>query len=106
MIDHLSGHPFVDADVFPGDKSGLVGAEKEDHVGNIQRITDTRKARRLETEPAIREACWSWLETLKPSGQSGDLCEKPKAHIWRTTCWMGVALYRTISQKISPVPMR
>ena len=28
MIDHLSGHPFVDADVFPGDKSGLVGAEK------------------------------------------------------------------------------
>lgn len=34
VVDHLPGHPSVDADVFPGDKSGLVGAEKEDHVGN------------------------------------------------------------------------
>lgn len=41
MIDHLPGHPSVDADIFPGDKSGLVEAEKEDHVGNIQMIADT-----------------------------------------------------------------
>ena len=31
---------------------------------------DTRKARRLETEPAIWEAYWSWLETLNPAGGS------------------------------------
>lgn len=31
---------------------------------------DTRKAKCLETEPAIWEACWSWLETLKPTGGS------------------------------------
>lgn len=41
VIDHLPGHPSVDADIFPGDKSGLVEAEKEDHVGNIQMIADT-----------------------------------------------------------------
>lgn len=31
---------------------------------------DTRKAKRLETEPAIWEAYWSWLETVNPSGGS------------------------------------
>lgn len=31
---------------------------------------DTRKARRLETEPAIWEAYWSWLETVDPAGGS------------------------------------
>ena len=31
---------------------------------------DTRKARRLETEPAIWEAYWSWLETVDPTGGS------------------------------------
>lgn len=31
---------------------------------------DTRKARRLETEPAIWEAYWSWLETVPPAGGS------------------------------------
>ena len=31
---------------------------------------DTRKARRLETEPAIWEAYWSWLETVNPAGGS------------------------------------
>ena len=31
---------------------------------------DTRKARRLETEPAIWEAYWSWLETVTPTGGS------------------------------------
>ena len=31
---------------------------------------DTRKARRLETEPAIWEAYWSWLETVAPAGGS------------------------------------
>ena len=30
--------------------------------------TDTRKAKRLETEPAIWEAYWSWLETVNPAG--------------------------------------
>ena len=31
---------------------------------------DTRKAKRLETESAIWEAYWSWLETVKPAGGS------------------------------------
>ena len=31
---------------------------------------DTRKAKRLETEPAIWEAYWSWLETVDPAGGS------------------------------------
>ena len=31
---------------------------------------DTRKAERLETEPAIWEAYWSWLETVNPAGGS------------------------------------
>ena len=31
---------------------------------------DTRKIRRLETEPAIWEAYWSWLETVNPAGGS------------------------------------
>ena len=31
---------------------------------------DTRKAKRLETEPAIWEAYWSWLETVEPAGGS------------------------------------
>ena len=31
---------------------------------------DTRKAKRLETEPAIWEAYWSWLETVNPTGGS------------------------------------
>lgn len=31
---------------------------------------DTRKARRLETKPAIWEAYWSWLETVNPAGGS------------------------------------
>ena len=30
----------------------------------------TRKARRLETEPSIWEAYWSWLETVPPAGGS------------------------------------
>ena len=31
---------------------------------------DTRKAKRLETEPAIWEAYWSWLKTVDPAGGS------------------------------------
>ena len=31
---------------------------------------DTRKAKRVETEPAIWEAYWSWLETVNPGGGS------------------------------------
>ena len=43
----------------------------------------TRKAKRLETEPAIWEAYWSWLEKVSPAGgsppgQSSDLREKPE----------------------------
>ena len=30
----------------------------------------TRKAKRLETEPTIWEAYWSWLETVNPAGES------------------------------------
>lgn len=31
---------------------------------------ETRKAKRLESEPAIWEAYWSWLETIDPAGGS------------------------------------
>ena len=35
VVNHLPGHAAVDADVLTGDKSGLVGTEKEHHVGNL-----------------------------------------------------------------------
>ena len=45
MVDHLSGHAAVNADVFSGDKAGLLRAKKENHVGDVQRIAHA--ARRL-----------------------------------------------------------
>ena len=41
MIDHLAGHAAIDADVLARDESGLVGAEIEHHIGNVQRIPHT-----------------------------------------------------------------
>ena len=41
VVDHLSGHSPVDADVFPGDESGFVGTEIQDHMGYVHRISDT-----------------------------------------------------------------
>ena len=38
MVDHLAGHAAVDADVLAGDEAGLVGAEIQHHVGDIQRV--------------------------------------------------------------------
>ena len=38
MIDHLAGHAAVDADVLAGDEAGLVGAEIQHHVGDVQRV--------------------------------------------------------------------
>lgn len=62
--------------------SQLFELEKEYADLNV----DTRKARRLETELAIWEAYWLWLETVNLAGGSrlakavtGDLCEKPEA---------------------------
>ena len=40
MIDHLSGHAAVDADIFTGDESGFVRTEEQYHVGDIQRIAN------------------------------------------------------------------
>ena len=45
VIYHLAGHAAVDADILAGDEAGLVGAEIQHHVGNVQRIAHT--ARRL-----------------------------------------------------------
>ena len=39
MINHLPGHAAVDADIFSGDKAGLVRAEKQYHMGDVQRVT-------------------------------------------------------------------
>lgn len=41
MINHLSGHATVDADVFACDESCLVRAEKQHHIGNVQWIANT-----------------------------------------------------------------
>ena len=38
MVDHLAGHAAVDADVLAGDEAGLVGAEIQHHVGDVQRV--------------------------------------------------------------------
>ena len=38
MVDHLAGHSAVDADVLAGDEAGLVGAEIQHHVGDVQGI--------------------------------------------------------------------
>ena len=38
VVDHLSGHTAIDADVFSGDKAGLVRAEKQYHMGDIQGV--------------------------------------------------------------------
>ena len=40
MVDHKPCLTAVDADVFAGDEAGLVRAEEEHHVGNVQRISD------------------------------------------------------------------
>ena len=45
MVDHLAGHAAVDADVLAGEEARLLGAEVEDHIGNVQRIA--HPARRL-----------------------------------------------------------
>ena len=39
MVDHVTGHAAVYADVFAGDKTGLRGAEEEHSVGDIERIS-------------------------------------------------------------------
>ena len=39
VVDHLSGHTAIDADVFSSDKAGLVRAEKQHHMGDVQGIT-------------------------------------------------------------------
>ena len=45
MVDHLAGHSAVDADVLAGDEAGLVGAEIQHHIGDVQGIAHA--ARRL-----------------------------------------------------------
>ena len=41
VIDHLTGHASVDADVFTSDEARLVGTKEQHHIGNIQGVTDT-----------------------------------------------------------------
>ena len=43
MVDHLAGHSAVDADVLAGDEAGLVGAEIQHHVGDVQGIAHTTR---------------------------------------------------------------
>ena len=38
VVDHLAGHSDVDADVLADDEAGLVGAETQHHVGDVQRV--------------------------------------------------------------------
>ena len=38
MVDHLAGHAAVDADILARDEAGLVGAEIQHHVGDVQGI--------------------------------------------------------------------
>ena len=45
VVDHLAGHATVDADVLAGDEAGLVGAEIQHHIGDVQGIAHA--ARRL-----------------------------------------------------------
>ena len=41
VIDHLTGHASIDADVLTSDESCLVGTQVEHHIGNIHRIAHT-----------------------------------------------------------------
>ena len=41
MVNHLSGHTAVDADVFACDEPGLVRAEEKHHVGDVHRVAHT-----------------------------------------------------------------
>ena len=84
---------FVDTDYYlltselcrmrTGTAHTVPGGRLEKEYGDLD--ADTRKAKRLETGPAIWEAYWSWIETVNPVG--GAPC-------------------RITSQKISPSPMR
>ena len=41
MVNHEFCHSTIDTDIFPGDKAGLLGTEKQDHICNIHRIPNT-----------------------------------------------------------------
>ena len=41
MVNHLSGHTAVDADIFACDESCLVGAEEQHHIGDVHRVANT-----------------------------------------------------------------
>ena len=43
MIDHLPGHATIDADILAGDKSCLVRAQEQHHIGNIQGIANSAR---------------------------------------------------------------
>ena len=38
VVDHELGHAAVDADVFPCNKSRLIRAQKQHHIGNVHGI--------------------------------------------------------------------
>ena len=40
VVDHLAGHAAVDADVFAGNKAGLVAREVKHHVRDVERVAD------------------------------------------------------------------
>ena len=41
MVNHLSGHSTIYADVLACDETCLFGTEEKYHVGNVERIADT-----------------------------------------------------------------
>lgn len=41
MINHLSGHAAVDADVLACNESCLVRAEEQHHIGDVHRVAHT-----------------------------------------------------------------
>lgn len=69
--DALPGKPKKSSDKTPAE----IGLDYCNQLFKLEKEyadldADTRKTRRLETEPAIWEAYWSWLETVDPAGGS------------------------------------
>ena len=38
MVNHLTGHASVDADILACDEAGFVGAEEQYHIGDVHRV--------------------------------------------------------------------
>ena len=41
MVNHLTGHASVDADILACDEAVFVGAEEQHHIGDVHRVANT-----------------------------------------------------------------